>query len=131
MDARQIPARPDLEQYKKQAKELLRAYKGEEDELQKINERYAPEGPFSAAELREKIQERLRRFNRSKLAADKFSLADAQFLLAREYAFESWPKFARHIEELQRGNTQASKFEQAVDAIIGGDAKTLKRLLDD
>jgi hypothetical protein len=129
MNSRQIPARPDLEQYKKQAKELVRAYKGEEEALQKINERYGPERAFSLEELREKMQKRLRRFNRSKLAADKFSLADAQFLIARDYGFESWPKFTKYIEALSRGNTPISKFEQAVEAIVSGDAQTLGRLL--
>jgi len=32
----------------------------------------------------------------------KISLADAQFAIAREHGFESWPKFARHIEALSR-----------------------------
>ncbi len=129
MDARQLPARPDLEQYKKQAKELVRAYKGDEQALQKVNERYQPERPFSLAELRENMQQRLSKFNRSKLAADKFSLADAQFLLAREYAFDSWPKFAAHIEALSSENSPVSKFEHAADAIAAGDAKKLERLL--
>jgi hypothetical protein len=129
MDSRQIPARPDLEQYKKQAKELVRAYKGDEAALQKINQFYLPERDLTTEELREKMQQRLQRLNRSKLASDKFSLADAQFLLAREYGFESWPKFSKHIANLQHVNSPISKFEQAVEAIIAGDAATLRRLL--
>ena len=37
------------------------------------------------------------------LAAEKgevVALADAQFVIAREHGFDSWPKFAKHIETL-------------------------------
>jgi ankyrin repeat protein len=129
MDARELPAQPDLEQYKTQAKELVRAYKGDRQALQKINGRYRPERDFSAEELREKMQQRLQKFNRSKLESDKFSLADAQFLLARDYGFDSWPKFAKHVANLSHINSPISKFEQGVEAIITGDEKTLRRLL--
>jgi ankyrin repeat protein len=129
MDARELPAHPDLEQFKKQAKELVRAYKGDEQALQKIIRQYQPEREFTAEEFREKIQQRLRRSGRAKLERDKFTLADAQFLIAREYGFESWPRFAKHVEGIGRKNSPISKFELAVEAVIGGDAKTLKRLL--
>jgi ankyrin repeat protein len=76
MPARDLPARPNLEQYKKQAKELLNACKsGEPDAMR-----------------------RLRQFSKP---AAKISLADAQFVIAREHEFESWSKFARHIETLR------------------------------
>ena len=43
----------------------------------------------------------------------------------------SWPKFARHIEDLQLVNTAVSAFETAADAIVAGDLATLERLLRD
>ncbi|HXL20941.1 MAG TPA: ankyrin repeat domain-containing protein [Candidatus Dormibacteraeota bacterium] len=34
------------------------------------------------------------------MASTKFALADAQFVIAREHGFESWPKFGKHIVAL-------------------------------
>jgi ankyrin repeat protein len=61
LPARTLPARPDLDQLKRQAKELL-------------------------AELREREPEK------------DFALHDAQFRLAREYGFDSWPKLKAFVE---------------------------------
>ncbi len=130
MDARQLPARPNLEQYKKQAKEIVKAWQGDEKALRKINELYALyERAFSPEEFRENVKQRYRHLTRSQFEEDNFTLANAQFLLAREYAFDSWPKFAAHIEALNSENSPVSKFEQAADAIAVGDVKKLGRLL--
>src|SRR5262245_35848766 len=37
-----------------------------------------------------------------------FHLSDAQLVIAREHGFESWPKFARHVEELRLSREVAS-----------------------
>ena len=57
------------------------------------------------------------------------SLADAQLVTAREHAFESWPKFVRHLEALVRRRSPISRFESAVDAIVAGDLVELEGLL--
>jgi len=78
MSLKELPSRPNLEQYKKQAKDLLKQAKS------------ADPAAF----------ERLKRFHRGYAAspAAKFRLADAQFVIAREHGFESWPKLAKQIE---------------------------------
>jgi len=76
--APQLPARPSLAQLRKQAKELLRAYRA---------------GGTAAAERFHAILPRLADRGRSGAA----TLADAQFVLAREHGFESWAKLAHHI----------------------------------
>ena len=82
MPARDLPARPNLEQYKKQAKELLDAFKsGDDDAIGRV-------------------REHARGIRASGPQAKKISLADAQRVLAREHGFDSWPKFATHIETL-------------------------------
>src|SRR5438067_8172159 len=53
----------------------------------------------------------------------------AQFQIAREHGFASWPKFAKHIDGLTRARSPISRFEQAADAIVAGDAQKLARLL--
>jgi ankyrin repeat protein len=57
------------------------------------------------------------------------TLAKAQFQIAREHGFASWPKFAKHIDALTRARSPISRFEQAVDAIVAGDDALLARLL--
>jgi len=59
----------------------------------------------------------------------KFSLADARLTIAREHAFESWPKFKKHIEAVRRKDSLVSKFESAADAVVTGNIAKLKRLL--
>ncbi len=91
MQARPLPPRPNLEQYRKQAKELLKG-------------------------------------GGSKVYP---KLADAQFFIAREHGFESWPRFSRHVQALERGHSRDARFEAAADAIVSGDIPRLKQLLRD
>jgi ankyrin repeat protein len=84
MPDRTLPDRPNLEQYKKQAKELVRDI--------------ASSVPAALARI-ERHHPRLREF-----APDQprtIALADAQFVVAREHGYESWPKFAKHVETLR------------------------------
>jgi ankyrin repeat protein len=128
MDAKELPARPNLEHYKKLAKDLLKAYKsGDSASMKRIEDHY--QRPLTWDELRETAQRRLRKLRGSAIQSAKFTLADAQFLIARSYAFESWPKFKKHVEALLRKRSPVSKFESAADAVITGDAATLDRLL--
>lgn len=74
---------------------------------------------------------RLRRLPESEFRSAPFALADAQLVIAREHGFESWPKFAKHIEAVAHKSSGVSKFESAVDAVITGDVAALGRLLRD
>jgi ankyrin repeat protein len=112
MDAKQLPAPPSLEQYRKQAKDLLKAHSSPE-----------------AIQRFKKFHPRLTKLTEAKIADAKLSLTDAQWVIAREHVFESWPKFAKHIQEVVRANSPVSKFESAADAIVTGDVTTFKRLL--
>src|SRR5262249_10032491 len=146
MDARPLPLRPNLEQYKKQAKELLKAAKSSDPSAirawtsrwveswsaQWMEMRARLEGTGVTSEIRARLDretDRIARGIQSELAKPKVALADAQFYVARAHGFASWPKFAKHIQESARQNSTASKFEAAVDAILNGDAPTLRRLL--
>jgi ankyrin repeat protein len=84
----ELPARPSLEQYKKQAKELLRAVEARNsdalDALRRWHPRFRKLTP-------EQISDQL----------PAVALADAQLVLARAHAFPSWPKFAAHLETLE------------------------------
>ena len=70
------PRRLSLEQLRKQAKELLRQLHN---------------GDPSALE----------RLRKCKPNVSRPILADAQFILAREHGFESWPKLVHHLQGAQ------------------------------
>ena len=83
---RELPARPNLEQYKNQAKDLVKAHGlGHPDALERIG-RHHP---------------RLHKLSHADIQSAHFALTDAQLILAREHGFESWPKFSAHIETLR------------------------------
>ena len=105
-----LPPSPNLAQYRKQAKDLVKLWKT---------------GDSGAAERVHTFHPRMRNAN----STAEFQLADAQLAIAREHGFESWPKFTRHVEALARANSPVSQFELAADAIAIGDSAALERLL--
>lgn len=103
MNARDLPSRPSLEQYKKQAKDLVRKQKaGDAKTLQRLKEAHP----------------RFHAMQDSEIAKSKFSLTDAHFVIALEHGFDSWPKFAKQIEilNLQRAAALASPVDAFVEA---------------
>lgn len=105
MPTRDLPDRPNLSQYKKQAKELVKAcLAGDADALRRVRE----------------VHPR---------AAGTVTLADAQFVIAREHGDESWPKFAARIEAAAAILAPSTVWRQAERAVIAGDAAALERLL--
>jgi ankyrin repeat protein len=123
MSTKALPPRPNLEQYKKQAKDLLKAFKSHDPNVVSRLRRYHPR-------LRGRPDTNDRNtVTEAEIWRVKFSLADAQFIIAREHQFESWPKFAKEVEVLNRKGSKTERFEAAVDAIVSGDPATLKQLL--
>ncbi len=102
MSDRELPARPNLEQYKKQAKDLVRNFGLAAPEALKRAKRHHP---------------RLHKLTTPNLRAAQFTRTDAQLVIAREHGFESWPKFARHIEMVHMIESVA-KLEHPVAAFI-------------
>src|SRR5262245_6444136 len=120
---RELPARPRLEQYEKQAKDLLKAFRsGDPDALRWVR-RYHPRLPE-----RPDTNDR-NNVTDSKVRKAKLTVNDAKFVLARQHQFENWPQFTKHIEALNRKGSLVSQFEAAVDAIVTGNITTRKRLL--
>ncbi len=99
---RSLPARPDLAQQKTQARELLEAFGRAE--------------PDAIARVRDALPDKPR-----------ISLADAQYVIARECGFDSWPRLRQHIEAVRAD--QRSPIERAHDAFERRDAAALRRLL--
>src|SRR5579872_639672 len=140
-DALPLPLRPNLEQYKKRAKDLLNACKsGESQAIRAWADRWVhmlvrlsnltitPALPVRIERWIDQLDE----FARGKLkpsGVDRCLLSEAQFVIARAHGFESWPRFAKHVEGLARASSPVTMFELAADAIVSGDAATLERLL--
>jgi ankyrin repeat protein len=143
-DALPLPPRPNLEQYKKLAKDFQAACKSNEpgairdwfarwtetiDRL--LGLEITPEVRTRIAFEAERIERRWRNFKETNERAARCRLADAQFFVARGHGFTSWPKFAKHLEALARANSPVSKFEAAVDAIVSGDLAALQKLVSE
>ena len=88
MPEKELPSLPSLEQHKKQAKDLLHSSELSEPEALQRFRKHLPQ---------------------RKSAREKFSLTDAQLVIAREYGFESWPKFTRQIELVRHQNSAAAQ----------------------
>ena len=141
-----LPARPRLDFYKKLAKELLHAASDASAEgavrawavrwleasgwLSEAKQSSSVTvGQRSQVEMHaEWIERRWRELRKKKGAAPPL-LADAQFFLAREHGFLSWPKFAEQVRELENAQSPVTNFESAVDAIVAGDEPSLAALL--
>jgi ankyrin repeat protein len=112
MTARRIPERlsgahlptrvmrdnPDIDQLRRQARELLEAYRAQ--------------SPDAVAEVDA--------YHRT-AAMETFALHDAQFVLARSYGFESWPKLKAAVEGVTT--------KRLHDAVQKGDLDTVRGLL--
>jgi ankyrin repeat protein len=100
MEPKPLPIRPSLDQYKKQAKELLKAYRSADVGTIRRVKRSHP---------------RFEKLAEPGFEISKFALADAQLVIAREHGFESWPKFTKRIEVI---NSEAAARVNPVTAFI-------------
>ncbi|HEU4509012.1 MAG TPA: hypothetical protein VFR78_12275, partial [Pyrinomonadaceae bacterium] len=100
-----LPARPSLEQLRKQAKELLQQLRNSDPSA----------------------HDRLRKYKQN--VSDPI-LADAQFVVAREYGFESWPRLVHHIQASPELEHHRRIAEDLVAVYNSADATAATRLND-
>jgi ankyrin repeat protein len=108
---RPLPDSPDLDQLRKQAKELLRAARGADP----------------AALARFRILPSLAHAGDEELAQTTLALHDAQSVIAREHGFPSWNALRDRIEELTLGFDDAVR--EFVEAATDGRTSRAERLL--
>lgn len=107
-------SRINLEQARKQAKDLLRGFKaGDPKSLDRIRWNH----PRFHGQSDEQIK------------VGEFVLADAQLVVARLHHIPSWAKLLQHGEAIRRGDPTVTRFERAVDAIVSGDLGLLRNML--
>ena len=112
--ARSLPPQPNLDQLKRQAKELLAAFRaGDADAIADVQAHFR--GANSTA----------------------FALHDAQLVLARAYGYDSWPKLKAFVDGVSGGPQMIKPIElespttwDIIVAASNGDVATLERLLD-
>jgi ankyrin repeat protein len=107
MDAKPLAARPSLEQYRKQAKELVKVFRSSRKPL----DSQVAHSEATHAEVVQRVKKHHPRFRdlpEDDIAGIRFALADAQFVIAREHGFRSWPKFAKHVESLAQASFAAA-----------------------
>jgi len=96
MTAKQLPSHPNLDQLKRQAKELLRSARRDEP----------------GARARFRVLPAFASVVPDALARHPLALHDAQSVIAREHGFDSWKALVERIEEL------TLEFADAVDAFL-------------
>jgi uncharacterized protein (TIGR03067 family) len=81
-----LPARPNLDHLRRQAKKLLAALEARDPQAVTTILKHLPAA---------------HRMSEAEVLATRFRLADAQSAIARESGFASWPSLARHVEQLR------------------------------
>src|SRR5688572_4168843 len=133
-DVLPLPPRPNLEQYRRRAKDLVKAHTSDDSGALRA---WATQWIETLARLNDwreshravtRYAEQLERFARDTLSRGP-RLSSAQFVIARAHGFESWPRLAKHLEALAAASSAIASYEAAADAIVDGAADTLTALL--
>jgi ankyrin repeat protein len=117
--SKQLPARPHLEQLRKQAKVLLKGHKAADPHVLRLIQELHP---------------RWKDADEAAVRDAKLLLADAQLLVAREYGFESWAKLKAEVLRRSPEPEALDAFRDAAkelrDAAGRGDLARMTALLD-
>ena len=117
-DVLPLSPHPNLEQYEKEAKDLVSAcLSGAPDALREWAARWPEHAP------------QLEAFARDTLTSRHCALTSAQYVIARMHGFDSWPKFSAHLDGLGRAGSPIANFEAAAEAVVTGDGAGLERLI--
>src|SRR5215469_9650614 len=121
-DALPLPQKPNLEQYRKLAKDLVHAAKDGEAAVRDWSRNWVAAVVRQSGVVTNRSQP-VRVANWSTGVADYLAkelvgknpptLTKAQFAIARSHGFLSWSKFSKHVEQLAEAKTPISHFEAA------------------
>src|SRR4029079_18740275 len=113
MSAFALPFSAPLADYEREARELYEALKS---------------GDMRARWTFKWMHPRYRRKTVSEVEPQALDLADAQIVVAQEYAFWKWEDLAKFTEAVARAGPIA-RFEIAVDSVVDGDLAALESML--
>jgi hypothetical protein len=123
MPVRPLPSKPNLDQLKHQAKDLLKAHAAHS---------------LSAAQLIREFHPRFSGATDAQIFAARLSLSGAQLTIARESGFPSWARLKARIERPTHADRldlphheriEDAEFRRAVDLMDAGDAARLAEYL--
>jgi|SRR5579872_3279508 len=123
MEFTPLPFRAPFPQYEKQAEGLLAALRSGDSEAISIFNRNHPKF------LDSRIRWLPLSVSASEIQSAGLDLADAQVVLAALYGFRDWDSLKQHVSAVTQENSEVFLFESAVEAVIHGEADTLKSLL--
>src|SRR5262249_52171643 len=110
---RQLPSRPNLDQLKHQARDLLNAQRAGDDEaLRRIRESHPRLAQASEADVR----------------SARLTLSGAQLVIAREYGFVSWSRLKDYVEKA--GIQSREPVEELKQALRSDNASVVRQILD-
>jgi ankyrin repeat protein len=125
MDLKPLPFCAGLDEYQKQAAELLAAFRsGDAIASQCFRERHPRFLDAKISWLPLNVAD-------SELRAAGLEITDAQLALARWYDFRDWTALEAYVEDVTETNSPVYQFESAVEAVIAGDIGKLEALLDE
>ena len=117
-----LPFHAPLDQYQRQADALLAGWQAGDERAVRVFRSRHPKF------LDNRIPWLERRMTDAEVRAIPIDGDDARLALARAYEYLDWPKLREHVEAMQQPGP-VRRFEQAVEAVIGGDVDTLRRLV--
>jgi hypothetical protein len=123
MDLKPLPYCCSLEQYQKQAQDLLEAWTdGDPGAIEFVKTKHPrflrPDVPWLPKNLPE-----------AELRSTALELAHMQLAVARWYDFQNWAALAEYVGAVTEENSPVHQFESAVEAVINGDLASLESLL--
>src|ERR1700675_3866587 len=112
---KQLPSRPNLEQLKNQAKTILRGHRAANPDALKQIQEYHP---------------RWRNSSEAAIRTARFTLSDAQLVVANEYGFETWAKLKAHVQLYESPLTTQASVNTLREEAGRGDLALVNKLLD-
>jgi len=135
-DVLPLPPHPDVDHYRKRAKELVRACRAGGDAIHAWATRWIetllelqPDAPARARRDAERHARQVADFARERLTRADCGLSQAQLVVARAHGFVSWTRLVRHLETTVRADSDVAVFERAAHAIVRGDLAAVEGLL--
>jgi ankyrin repeat protein len=129
-DLTPFPPRPGIADYERQALDIMNACnQNDPGAISRIRDRWTRSVHFTDAEMLQKIRQHIAGVAGHHILENEVTANDGKLMIALEYGFADWQKFAEHIAGLNHEGSSIHQFESAVEAVINGDAATLKKLL--
>ena len=122
MDTSPLPFLAPLVEYERQAERLLAGHRAHDPAALRIVRCHHPRF------LREDVPWLSKDLSEAEVATAPFNLDDARLVLARAYDFADWPALVEWVTEVVRDGPVAH-FEEAVEAVVGGDLAALQSFL--